>query len=426
MGKHLNEDQAKLLNEVLIPFFTNQGDWRFSNAVVISAPAGTGKTFLMNRLINALPQIDFTLCATTHKAAEQLSVQTGGRYVKTVHSLYKIKVCSNYNTGKNELDFRNATIQTCKCIICDECSMIDWKLYDYIMKHSFCCKFLFIGDDKQLPPVMCRLSPVFTEIKQQYTLTKLMRQNGNKELEAICSIYRGTVDSHVFPKLKVSGSINLLSKEDFDSKIEEYFAQPTLTSKILCYTNKKVVDYSRQIADIRHEIDFLKVGNNYLINNALVREKPDSSYQKVIIQSNCELELKGLEEQEHFLAENGLRYKNVKFYSSIVGDDIWAQTAVDKDEYFNAIKAAAKAKDWRLYFKLTNSFLDLRYRDSSTVHKAQGMTLDTVFIDLTDLGKCTQTDLFARLMYVAVSRARKQIYMTGKLPEKFGSIENEE
>ena len=38
-----------------------------------------------------------------------------------------------------------------------------------------------------------------------------------------------------------------------------------------------------------------------------------------------------------------------------------------------------------------------------------------VFIDLDDMKKCYQTNTLARLLYVGVSRARHQVFLTGDL-----------
>ena len=74
----------------------------------------------------------------------------------------------------------------------------------------------------------------------------------------------------------------------------------------------------------------------------------------------------------------------------------------------------------RLYYEISNQTLDLRKVEASTVHKAQGSTLDTVFIDLDDISKCTQKQLTAKLLYVAASRARKKIIFFGELAKRYG------
>ena len=72
------------------------------------------------------------------------------------------------------------------------------------------------------------------------------------------------------------------------------------------------------------------------------------------------------------------------------------------------------------YYLFSKRVLDLRMVDASTVHKAQGSTLDTVYIDLDDISKCTQKDLTAKLLYVAVSRARKKVVFFGDLAKRYG------
>ena len=76
--------------------------------------------------------------------------------------------------------------------------------------------------------------------------------------------------------------------------------------------------------------------------------------------------------------------------------------------------------DWSTYFSLKNKYPDLRDRDASTIHKAQGSTHDTVYVDLDDLCTCTNPLTAARLFYVAVSRARKRVVFYGNLSKKYG------
>ncbi len=63
---------------------------------------------------------------------------------------------------------------------------------------------------------------------------------------------------------------------------------------------------------------------------------------------------------------------------------------------------------------------DLRPGYASTVHKAQGASVDDVYIDLSDVGTNGNSEEVARLLYVAISRARKNVYLYGNLPEVYG------
>ena len=71
---------------------------------------------------------------------------------------------------------------------------------------------------------------------------------------------------------------------------------------------------------------------------------------------------------------------------------------------------------------MKETFPDLRAKDSCTVHKSQGSTYDTVFVDLGDLSVCRNPADAARLFYVAFSRARNRVVMYGNLAERFGRI----
>ena len=69
------------------------------------------------------------------------------------------------------------------------------------------------------------------------------------------------------------------------------------------------------------------------------------------------------------------------------------------------------------FFEFKNdTFCDLRPIHSSTVHKAQGSTYQTVYVDLTDIGRNTRKDVLLRLLYVALTRSRGDVVVTGELP----------
>jgi hypothetical protein len=97
---------------------------------------------------------------------------------------------------------------------------------------------------------------------------------------------------------------------------------------------------------------------------------------------------------------------------------------VDREHFSSLIKYYKNQKNWKLFFQLKNNYPDLRPRDACTVHKAQGSTHNTVFIDLQDLSTCRDPVVAARLLYVAFSRARQRVVLYGNLASKFGGIAN--
>jgi len=86
----------------------------------------------------------------------------------------------------------------------------------------------------------------------------------------------------------------------------------------------------------------------------------------------------------------------------------------------NAEAIIAKPQNsWGKYFNMKNSFADLRATHACTVYKAQGSTYNTVYINLTDIGKCHQPAVTARMLHVAVTRAANKVVLYGELPAKY-------
>jgi ATP-dependent exoDNAse (exonuclease V) beta subunit len=73
---------------------------------------------------------------------------------------------------------------------------------------------------------------------------------------------------------------------------------------------------------------------------------------------------------------------------------------------------------WRAFFEFQRIYADLRSPHSTTVHKSQGSTYQVAFIDLTDIGRNTKSYELTRLLYVAITRAAKKVYVTGELPAR--------
>lgn len=79
------------------------------------------------------------------------------------------------------------------------------------------------------------------------------------------------------------------------------------------------------------------------------------------------------------------------------------------------VKAFADNRDWQSVQKIQETWVDLRPHFACTIHKSQGSTFDEVYIDLNDFK--TERDLkqLARLLYVAVSRAKRKVTLTGDI-----------
>lgn len=429
-----------------------------SKFFLLAAPAGTGKTFLtkylykeiyLTNLILIAKYPNFVFTATTHKAVEALETQlmSGDPIakfveVKTIHSLLGLEIKYNFNNGDTLLQLKsNAELIKNSIIIIDECSMVDSCLLRYIQERTFNCKIIFIGDDKQLPPVKCGNTPPVFEIPnlEVHTLTKTIRNQDHEELKNLCTQLRERVTTKEVTPIKIEGNIHYLNEDDFIKQIESDFLESNIMYKILAYTNKRVNYYNDLIVKIRGKTQYYNDGDYYVLADPVKTGVSRGIFN--IIPTDTEikiLELGNLKQSYKY----DFKYYDAKVmipYFDFFGNERKdSPTLIVKiPESYTALKTllsslksqavkeenrSLRKEKWREYFSYKESCADLRYRDSSTVHKAQGTTLKNVYIDLTDLSTCTNPDTFNKLLYVAVSRAKENIYFTGSLPTKYGSV----
>lgn len=127
--------------------------------LVLSGPAGSGKTTLMRQLIDdiAASGRTVTLCAPTGKAAVRLTESTG-QFARTIHQiLYREieEVTNEAGELTGEVRFSGVqSIATAKSVvICDEASMVGERLHRDLTQGIGKAALLYVGDREQLPPV---------------------------------------------------------------------------------------------------------------------------------------------------------------------------------------------------------------------------------------------------------------------------------
>ena len=402
--------------------------------LIISGAGGVGKTFLMSHLIDTiLPNYqntckmlgmpiqysDVVMTATTNKAAEVLAVATK-RPTQTVHSFLGLRVQDNFSTGESTIaKTKKWKIHTDLIIFLDEASMADHKLLDIIRESTLNCKLIYVGDHCQLASVKESVSPVFKQRLKMHVLTEPMRNSGQPALMALCNQFRNTVETGKFSPITLTpGVIDLVDITELQAEIDKAFIDADTDAKILAYTNNRVNDYNDYIRELRGLTDTYSVGE-HLVNNSAV----DMGRDKKMLSVEERVTITKLSEYTDFIDIDPSVDLEVR-YATLTNDysDQYVNVPLpeDKNHYQGLIKYFQKRKDWVPYFKLKNEFPDLRPCDACTVHKSQGSTYDTVFIDLENIGSCRNPDQVARMLYVAVSRARNRIFLFGQLPTKYG------
>lgn len=392
---------------------------------------GVGKTFVMSRLIDdVIPQYhqmcqmmnieakyqNVIMTATTNKAAEVLA-QATGRPAQTIHSFLNLRVTNNHESGIAELTrTRNWSVHYNYVIFLDEASMADHNLLKELDEATIDCKIVFVGDACQLAPVASNTCPAFNT-KITHELTIPMRTD-KPELLRLNESVRQFVKHGFLPQIQLApGIIDHLSDAEMQNELDTLFVEQHKSQRIMAYTNKRVGMFNKYIRYVRQLPD-LYVEGEELVNNSAVQLGKNvrlSVEQEVTIK-------KRFDTVEHILPDGStLDVRPVELDTGYDGIR-HALLPVDMDHFMNLVDYYRKKKQWSMYYHLKENFPDLRPKDACTFHKAQGSSYDVAYIDLTNLSTCNVASMAARMLYVAVSRARHRVVFHGVLAEKYGTI----
>jgi len=385
---------------------------------VLSGYSGCGKSTLVRTIIDEVPnfmraarllhatQKDYQieLTATTNKAAENLG-QITGQAASTIHSFLGLRVQTDYKTNVTTLLPRsNHDIKEGYLLFIDEASYVDSQLLGLIFKLTRNCKIVFIGDPAQLTPVKATSTPVFDAKFSGAALTTVVRQAEGNPIVDLSTKFRETVNTGQFFAFTPDGdAVKYLMRDEFNAAIEAEFTRPDWRyqdSKILAWTNKCVINYNHfvrnhvkgdphfQVGDYAICNSFLSLGRQSIKTDQLVQItgiEPDTIYQSV--PGNWFM----LDYTTRVFQPKSLAEKNAR------------------------IKLARAENDLTIVAELETQWSDLRAAYACTINKAQGSTFDRVFVDLDDIRRCNSGDQIARMLYVGISRARHQVFLTGDL-----------
>ena len=350
-------------------------------------------------------EYELALTATTNKAAENLARITGGE-ARTVHSYLGLRVSTDYKTGATTLSQRNHNhIIQHQIVVIDEASYVDKQLLGLTFNILRNCKIIFVGDPAQLTPVKSSSTPVFNANFPGAALTQVVRQAEGNPIVDLSTKFRHTVNTGEFFSFKPDGHhIQHLNRTDFFAAIEQEFTRPNWAyadSKILAWTNKCVIGYNQYVRNHVKGSPNFQVGDYAICNSFL-------HMGKISIKTDQMVEITAIDAHETTVFDVPGRVVTL--------DNVTRVFFPNSLEEVNARVKKAKANDdLNMVATIENTWIDLRAAYACTVNKSQGSTFDKVFIDLDDISRCNSGDQIARMLYVAVSRARSQVILTGDL-----------
>ena len=435
---NLTDEQKKIYSYLLGFLHSNK------QAIIIDGSGGVGKSFMVNYIYKNLiedyrcscqisgkePRYRFLVpTATTNKACESLS-QYLKTSVQTIHNYLGLVVLDDFSTGETTIfPSRSFGPKYNEVILIDEASMINKLTFKYIkeaLKEDLNCKVIYVGDKYQLPPINEKISQIYLQGYEELSLTKLLRAS-NQELIDINKAAKQLVINGTKIPVKEGLNIHFLNDTTAPKYIINNFKNPDHNNLICCYTNKSVIAYNNYCKQIRGITAPYVKGEHYVCNNVV--HMSDSKHENLSVIFHVEDECKITDIDFHPQQVEIYGHKTIEAYKAEIenlsyGSRFVVYLPTDINQHLTQMKLIKKQamqdkEFWRVYYGMKNFFPDIRPRDAKTIHKAQGSSVDDVFIDLNDLAHCFDENVTRRLLYVAISRARKNIYFYGELPNGY-------
>lgn len=380
-----NEKQKEAINKAL----TN-------NILIITGGPGTGKTTIIEAIVEIYQEMHslnyedtlnrIALLAPTGRASKRISESTK-LPATTIHRFLK------WNKENNEFMINETNKDFSDLIIIDEVSMIDISLFSHLLKgitdHA---KLILVGDYHQLPSV----GP------------------GN--------ILKDLMDSNIIDII----SLDLLYRQDENSYIND------LAQEV------KSGDLSSEFLETKQDYAFLNCANTQILEylkmtcQKMIQKQIDS--RRLQIMAPMYAGINGIDRLNQELQElfnprdnkkNELSYGDVIFREN---DKVLQLVNMPDGNVFNGdvgyikyIKKATTSKskkneiyvdyDGNIVKYLPKDFHKIKHGYIISIHKSQGSEFDFVIVPIC---MSYQRMLYRKLIYTAITRAKKKLIMIGE------------
>lgn len=427
----LNPDQEKLATHLSRWWKCNQ------TYIVIDSKGGTGKTYLIDKVLQRLGSCTPLLLCPTNESLKQLrdKLTNPEEYdLKTIHSALGIRPTVSKTELKFELGKVPDLAEKYKLIVVDEASMVDNDILNALISTGV--KIIWVGHSSQLPPIDVKrarldkcISPVFAQGWETLVLKTPMRNTGilwdfNCKVEDM--IYDHTLQlPKDFDISKTELQKYILSKEG----IEDIYSEQT---KVVLWSNSGVDRYNNDLRQVLFGKDKARE-NKYIPGDKLIFTKPynlienlDRYRESGLLSlqndkeaitgffSNTKLEVLGSKEVVVKLNKE-LAIPCYKIKVLCEGDTHFIYEAVEKENleyvamYYEHIAwgrktPQAKAKAYRQRHFILSCFAELKYYYAATSHRLQGASIPKVIVIFNDICKNINPVERRKCLYVATSR----------------------
>jgi hypothetical protein len=467
----LNNCQIDAFNS-LVDYIQN--DTNTHDAFVLKGYAGTGKTYLIGRIIQyimtATPRNKIAVTAPTNKAVrvaatkspyisyEHLKLDDSNdaknkiKYA-TIHSLLGLKqqVDNKGNQSWKPDSTTSPDISNYKVLIVDEVSMLDDELCELILQTKK-LKIIFMGDPAQIPPIgKPDCIPFKDDVNYNFkkaTLEQIMRQKDDNSIIEQSFIIR--------KNLKVNNPINNIKTKinsdghgvirvDYNTEkdkviplLKKYFVNDDFRNdadymKVIGWRNVKVNYYNSLVRSLlygdnaeRFEVGEKLIANSPIFRYGVFKQKGVERYL-LDYPTSTEFHIKGISIANQTFEEGMYRlncnvYKLDVYYINNKGEqkkDFVTVIHEDDQEWYQRVINQAKheaikskqARAWVTYYNVLKWSADVGYNYAITAHKAQGSTYTNTLLLEYDIDVNTNIVERNRIKYTAYTRASEKLFI---------------
>lgn len=387
-----------------------------SPAFILEGFAGTGKTFLVKVLADALPRV--VLTATTNKAVKEVRRSAATKEAMTIYSLLGLRM----EAKDDELILTPSPgggkkVHNYRFVFLDEAGMTPLVLKPYLERAlRMGVKFLLIGDRRQINPVGEQLSYIW-DLYPTAKLKKVLRHDN--QILALATHVRKTKLRNIDWKTDNANGEGVwcLGHDSFIRKLTLYAKRGYFddgTTKAIAWRNNTVDELNHII---RYAIFGDKIyDSKFLVGDRIVFTSPYNISQYTQAYIDDEGLVESVQLGEHPLYGWKCYFLTVKLD---VGTHIIRVLHEDSEDIYHAdlnrlaqdARASGNKSDWYKFWQTKEAVAHIKYSHALTAHRAQGSTYKYVFVDVTDILSNSNRSECRKCVYTALTRPTTRLYL---------------
>ena len=370
------------------------------NILIVTGGPGTGKTTIINTICELYRQMNklsydklaerIALLAPTGRASKRISESTN-LPASTIHRFLK------WNKESNKFGINEYHKSSVDFVIIDEFSMVDTYLFDSLLKGlRYDTKIILVGDYNQLPSV------------GSGQLLKDMIESESLHVVKLKQLYRQKENSNI---INLAYQIN-------ENKLDQTIFNQTDDLTFIPIPQNKVVE------------EIVNIAGNYTDNDQIIQILAPM-YKGINGIDNINISLQNVfnpesKSKKEIIINNVVYRENDKVIqlSNMPDENIFNGDI----GYIETIKNGSKKEiyinfDGNIVRYTPANFQKFKHAYAISIHKSQGSEFDTVIIPLVNnYGKM----LYRKLIYTAVTRVKKKLYLIGEIEALEKAIQNNE